>query len=54
MPHSIVTSKGWTTIPAEFRKALSIKPDDKLEHVVERDRATIRVHAGLGSLRASW
>jgi hypothetical protein len=30
MPHSTVTSKGQTTIPGKIRKALRIKPGDKL------------------------
>jgi len=30
--HSTVTSKGQTTIPGEIRKALQIKPGDKLEY----------------------
>ncbi len=37
MSHSTVTSKGQTTIPGEIRKALQIKPGDKLEYVVEGD-----------------
>ncbi len=44
MLHSTVTSKGQTTIPEKIRKALRIKPGDKLEYEVEGDRATIRVH----------
>ncbi len=50
MPHSTVTKKGQTTIPGEIRKALRIQPGDKLEYVVEHDRATIRVHPGTRSL----
>ena len=51
MPHSKVTSKGQTTIPGKIRKALGIKPGDKLEYVVEGDYATIRVHLGTRSLK---
>lgn len=51
MSHSTVTSKGQTTIPGEIRKALRIKPGDKLEYVVEGDYATIRVHLGTRSLK---
>ena len=51
MLHSTVTSKGQTTIPGEIRKALQIKPGDKLEYVVDGDHATIRVHPGTRSLR---
>jgi len=51
MSHSTVTSKGQTTIPGKIRKALRIKPGDKLEYVVEGDHATIRVHQGTRSLK---
>jgi antitoxin PrlF len=49
--HSTVTSKGQTTIPEKIRKALGIKPGDKLEYAVEGDHATFHVHPGLRSLR---
>jgi len=52
MLHSRVTSKGQTTIPEKIRKALRIKPGDTLEYEVERDRATIRVHPGIRSLKS--
>jgi AbrB family looped-hinge helix DNA binding protein len=51
MPHSTVTSKGQTTIPSKIRKALRIKPGDKLEYVVEGDHVTVRLHLGTGSLK---
>lgn len=51
MPHSTVTSKGQTTIPRKIRKALRIKPGDKLEYIVEGNHATIRVHLGTRSLK---
>ena len=51
--HSTVTSKGQTTIPEQIRKALGIKPGDKLEYELEEDRATIRVHPGLRSLKGA-
>ena len=51
MMHSTVTSKGQTTIPEKIRKALRIKPGDRLEYEVEGDRATIRVHPGIRSLK---
>jgi antitoxin PrlF len=51
MPHSTVTSKGQTTIPGRIRKALRIKPGDKLEYAVEGDHVTIRVHPGTRSLK---
>jgi len=53
MPHSTVTSKGQTTIPGKVRKALRIKPGDKLEYVIEEDHVTVRVHAGTRSLRGA-
>jgi antitoxin PrlF len=49
--HSTVTSKGQTTIPEKIRRALRIKTGDKLEYEVEGDRATIRVHPGIRSLK---
>ena len=51
MLHSTVTSKGQMTIPEKIRKALRIKAGDKLEYEVQGDRATIRVHPGIRSLR---
>ena len=51
MLYSTVTSKRQTTIPGKIRKALRIKPGDKLEYVVEGDHATIRVHLGTRSLK---
>jgi antitoxin PrlF len=53
MLHSTVTSKGQTTIPEKIRKALGIKSGDKLEYVVEDDRAIIRVHPGIRSLKGA-
>lgn len=35
MPHSTVTQKGQTTIPRKIRKALGIKPGDRLEYTLE-------------------
>ena len=51
MPHSTVTSRGQTTIPGKIRRALQIKPGDKLEYVVEGDHLTVRVHLGTRSLK---
>jgi antitoxin PrlF len=51
MFHSTVTSKGQTTIPGKIRRALRIKPGDRLEYMVEGDHATIRVHPGTRSLK---
>jgi antitoxin PrlF len=53
MMHSTITSKGQTTIPGKIRKALRIKPGDRLEYVVEGDHATIRVHLGTRSLKGA-
>lgn len=53
MSHSTVTSKGQTTIPGQIRKALRIKPGDKLEYVVQGDSATIRVHPGTRALKGA-
>jgi len=51
MPHSTVTRKGQTTIPRTIRKALRIKPGDKLEYLLEGDQVTIRVHLGTRLLK---
>jgi antitoxin PrlF len=51
MPHSTVTRKGQTTIPGPIRKALRIKPGDKLEYLLEGDQVTIRVHLGTRLLK---
>ena len=51
--HSTVTSKGQTTIPGKVRKALRIKPGDRLQYVVEGDAVTIRVHPGTRSLKGA-
>jgi len=53
MLHSTVTKKGQTTIPSEVRAALHIQPGDRLEYIVEGDRALIRVHAGLSALKGA-
>ena len=50
---STVTSRGQTTIPGKVRKALGIKPGDRLEFAVEGDHATIRVHGGAASLKGA-
>ncbi len=53
MAHSTVTRKGQTTIPGKIRKALEIKPGDRLEYVMKGDHATIRVHPGTRSLKGA-
>ena len=40
---STLTSKGQTTIPAEIREALNLKPGDKIRYVVSGDRVYLRV-----------
>jgi len=42
MPISVLTSKGQMTIPKEIRKALNLKPSEKVIIVVEGDRAIIQ------------
>jgi len=53
MVHSTVTSKGQTTIPGRIRKALRIKPGDRLEYTLEGDHVTIRVHLGTRALKGA-
>jgi AbrB family looped-hinge helix DNA binding protein len=42
MPIAILTSKGQMTIPKEVRKALNLKPSEKVIIVVEGDHAVIK------------
>lgn len=42
MPIATLTSKGQMTIPKEVRKALNLKPSEKVIIVVEGDQAVIR------------
>ena len=51
--HSTMTSKGQTTIPGKIRKALRMKPGDRLEYSVEGNQVTIRVHPGTRSLKGA-
>lgn len=51
MPQSRVTRKGQTTIPGRIRKALRIKPGDRLEYAIVGDHATLRAHPGTRSLK---
>ena len=53
MLHSKVTTKGQTTIPGKIRKALRIRPGDKLAYELEGDHATIRLHPGTRSLKGA-
>ncbi|MFD1328207.1 AbrB/MazE/SpoVT family DNA-binding domain-containing protein [Mycoplana ramosa] len=40
---STLTSKGQTTVPAEVREALNLKPGDKIRYVVSGNRVYLRV-----------
>lgn len=51
MAHSTLTSKGQTTIPEKIRKALRMKPGDRLEYELEGERVSLRVHPGTRSLK---
>ncbi|MBT9536783.1 MAG: AbrB/MazE/SpoVT family DNA-binding domain-containing protein [Nitrospirae bacterium] len=42
MPVAILTSKGQMTIPKEVRKALGLKPSEKVIIVVEGNNAVIK------------
>jgi len=42
MPISILTSRGQMTIPKEVRKALNLKPSEKVIIVVEGNQAIIQ------------
>jgi AbrB family looped-hinge helix DNA binding protein len=42
MPIAILTAKGQMTIPKEVRKALNLKPSEKVIIVVEGDQAIIK------------
>jgi AbrB family looped-hinge helix DNA binding protein len=53
MTHSTVTKKGQTTIPAEIRKALCIKPGDRIAYTIADRVVTIRVHPGVSALKGA-
>lgn len=42
MPVAVLTSKGQMTVPKEVRKALNLKPSEKVVIVVEGDHAIIK------------
>ena len=42
MPIALLTSKGQMTIPREIRKALNLKPSERVVIVVEGDQAIIK------------
>ena len=41
MLQSVITAKSQTTLPKGVRNALGVGPGDRLEYVIERDRAII-------------
>ena len=51
--HSTVTKKGQTTIPGAIRKALRIKPGDRLQYQIEGDQVVFRIHPGILSLKGA-
>lgn len=53
MVHSTVTSKGQTTIPMKIRKALRIKPGDRLQYELAEGYAIIRVLCGAIALQGA-
>lgn len=53
MAYSTITSKGQTTIPNEIRRALNLRPGDRLEYAVEQDHFKVRVAAGAASLKGA-
>ncbi|OPX36754.1 MAG: hypothetical protein B1H13_13925 [Desulfobacteraceae bacterium 4484_190.3] len=42
MPFALLTSKGQITVPKEVRKALNLKPSEKVIVVVEGDQAVLK------------
>ncbi len=42
MPVAVLTSKGQMTIPKEIRKALSLKPSERVIIAIEGDHAVIK------------
>ena len=51
--HSTLTQKGQTTIPGAIRKALNLRPGDRIEYEIEGDHAIVRVHPGTHSLKGA-
>jgi len=50
---STVTTKGQVTIPKHIRDRLGIKPNDRVDFVVEDDRAVLSLVKPLRDLRGS-
>lgn len=55
--HSILTSKGQTTVPSRIREALRLKAGDRILYQIKGDTVVIRPHPGamavFGSLKPS-
>lgn len=55
--HSILTSKGQTTVPSRVREALQLKAGDRILYEIKGDSVVIRPHPGamavFGSLKPS-
>lgn len=55
--HSILTSKGQTTVPSRIREALRLKAGDRILYEIKGDTVVIRPHPGamavFGSLKPS-
>jgi AbrB family looped-hinge helix DNA binding protein len=53
--HSILTSKGQTTVPSRIREALQLKAGDRILYEIKGDTVVIRPHPGamavFGSLK---
>lgn len=43
---STITSKGQTTIPAEIRQKLNLKPGDRVRYVVDGEKVYLKVKNG--------
>jgi len=46
MTHSILTSKGQTTLPSKVRKALNLNTGDRILYEIKGDTVVIRPHPG--------
>ena len=55
--HSILTSKGQTTVPSRIRESLHLKAGDRIQYEIKGDTVVIRPHPGamavFGSLKPS-
>ena len=53
MPHSTITSKGQTTLPAPIRRALHLKAGDRISYEIQGDSVVIRPQPGAMAVFAS-